>query len=119
VTKAGVISLSETLRVELKPKNIGVSVVAPTFFKTNLMDQFKSSDARQKDMANAFFSKSRVTAEDVARHIIRSIEKNKLYVITQADGKFVWLSKRFTPETYFNVMGWGYKKGLGDKLLGL
>jgi NAD(P)-dependent dehydrogenase (short-subunit alcohol dehydrogenase family) len=44
VTKAGVISLSETLRAELKPKNIGVSVVAPTFFKTNLMDQFTSPD---------------------------------------------------------------------------
>ncbi len=56
VTKAAVISLSETLRNELYPKNIGVSVVAPTFFKTNLMDQFRSPDDRQKKMANAFFA---------------------------------------------------------------
>ena len=119
VTKAAVISLSETLRAELKPKNIGVSVIAPTFFKTNLMDQFKSSDDRQKKMANAFFSKSKVTAGDVARHVVRAVEKNKLYAITQLDGKLAWLSKRLTPELYFNVMGWGYARGIGDKLLGM
>ncbi len=119
VTKAAVISLSETLRTELNPKNIGVSVVAPTFFKTNLMDQFTSPDERQRKMANAFFSKSTVTSADVARHVIRAVQKDKLYVITQLDGKFAWFAKRMTPETYFNVMGWGYAKGIGDKFLGI
>jgi NAD(P)-dependent dehydrogenase (short-subunit alcohol dehydrogenase family) len=119
VTKAAVISLSETLKVELNPKNIGVSVVAPTFFKTNLMDQFTSPDPRQKILADAFFNKSRVTSEDVARHVLRSIKRNKLYVITQIDGKFSWFCKRMTPETYFTVLGWIYKCGLGDRLLGM
>lgn len=119
VTKAGVISLSETLRAELKPKNIGVSVITPTFFKTNLMDQFTTPDERQRKMAMAFFSKSKTTAEDVARHVVKVVKKDRLYAITQLDGKFAWLSKRFTPETYFNVMGWGYKKGLMDKFLGI
>ncbi|MFA6011529.1 MAG: SDR family oxidoreductase [Desulfobacteraceae bacterium] len=119
VTKAAVISLSETLRSELKPKNIGVSVIAPTFFKTNLMDQFKSSDDRQKKMANAFFAKSKTTSQDIARHVVKVVVKDKLYAITQMDGKFTWLSKRLTPEFYFNIMGWGYKRGLGDKFLGM
>jgi NAD(P)-dependent dehydrogenase (short-subunit alcohol dehydrogenase family) len=119
VTKAGVISLSETLKVELKSKNIGVSVVAPTFFKTNLMDQFTSPDPRQRRLANAFFDKSKVTSGDVARHVLRSIERNKLYVITQTDGKFCWFCKRMTPETYFKVLGWIYKSGLGDRFLGM
>lgn len=119
VTKAGVISLSETLKVELKPKNIGVSVVAPTFFKTNLMDQFTSSDPRQRKLADAFFEKSKVTSEDVARHVIRSIKRNKLYVITQTDGKFSWFCKRMTPETYFKVLGLIYQSGLGDRYLGI
>lgn len=119
VTKAGVISLSETLRSELKPKNIGVSVIAPTFFKTNLMDQFTSSDDRQKKMANAFFDKAKATSQDIARHVVKVVEKDKLYAITQMDGKFTWLSKRLTPEFYFNIMGWGYKRGLGDRFLGM
>lgn len=119
VTKAGVIALSETLRAELKPKNIGVTVVAPTFFKTNLMDQFKSPDERQKKMADTFFKKSKTTAQDVARHVVKSVKKDKLYTITQLDGKFVWLSKRLTPETYFNVLGWGYRKGVMDRFFGM
>ncbi len=119
VTKAGVISLSETLRAELKPKKIGVTVVAPTFFKTNLMDQFTSSDERQKKMADTFFKKAKTTSEDVAKHVVKSVVKDKLYAITQMDGKFTWLSKRLTPELYFNAMGWGYKRGVMDKFLGL
>lgn len=119
VTKAGVISLSETLRTELKPKNIGVSVIAPTFFKTNLMDQFSSPDERQKKMAEAFFNKSRATAEQMAEHVVRAVRRNKLYVIPQWDGKFSWLSKRLMPELYFDVIGWGYQKGMADRLLGI
>ncbi len=119
VTKAAVISLSETLNVELNAKKIGVSVVAPTFFKTNLMDQFTSPDPRQREMANAFFNKSKATSEDVARHVIRAVKRNKLYVITQTDGKFTWFCKRMTPEIYFKVLGWIYKHGFGERYLGM
>jgi NAD(P)-dependent dehydrogenase (short-subunit alcohol dehydrogenase family) len=119
VTKAGVICLSETLRIELLPKKIGVSVVAPSFFKTNLMDQFTSPDARQKQMAKALFNKSLVTAEDVAKDTLKAIRKNRLYVITQWDGKLAWLSKRMTPNIYHRILGWIYTTGLGDKFLGV
>jgi hypothetical protein len=70
-------------------------------------------------MAAAFFDKSKATSQDIARHVVKSVEKNKLYVITQLDGKFTWLSKRLTPELYFNIMGWGYKRGIGDRFLGV
>ena len=117
VPKAGVISLSETLRMELAPKNIGVTVVAPSFFKTNLMDQFKSPRERQAAMANAFFAKSRATAEDVARHAYRSVEKNKFFAVCQKDGRTLWLMKRLFPETYLRLAARVYKKGLMDKYL--
>jgi NAD(P)-dependent dehydrogenase (short-subunit alcohol dehydrogenase family) len=119
VTKAGAISASETLRVELSPNNIGVSVVCPTFFKTNLMDQFTSPDERQRKMAEKFFEKSSVTSEKIARHIVSSLEKNRFYVITQPDGKFIWWFKRHFPELYFKIMSYGNKKGLMDKYLGV
>ncbi len=118
VTKAGVISLSETLRSELADRKIGVSVVAPSFFKTNLMDQFSSPDPRQRKMANAFFDRSRATSKDVAKDAIRAVRKNRLYVITQMDGKFAWICKRMTPRLYFRVLSWIYKMGLGDRYLG-
>ncbi|MFP4446894.1 MAG: SDR family oxidoreductase [Desulfosudaceae bacterium] len=119
VTKAAAISLTETLRGELAPHNIGVSVICPTFFKTNLMDQFTSPEEEQRRMANAFFNKSRITPEQVARHAIKRINKNKFYIIAQADGKFMWYAKRFFPETYFKVMAYIYKTGKFKKYLGI
>lgn len=119
VTKAAAISASETIRMELAPFNIGVTVVCPTFFKTNLMDQFNSPDERQRKMAEKFFEKSSTSAEQVACHVIRSIEKNRMYVITQLDGKFMWFSKRHFPEMYHKVAGYIYKKGYMDKYLGI
>ena len=44
VSKAAVISLSETLRGELAPLDIGVSVVCPTFFNTNLLRDMRYCD---------------------------------------------------------------------------
>jgi len=119
VTKAAVISLSETLKIELHPHKIGVSVVCPTFFKTNLMDQFNSPDERQRILAEKMFENSLTTSEKIARLIIRSIEKNRFYVVTPIDGKAVWFFKRHFPERYIKSMAWGYKMGLFDKYAGI
>lgn len=119
VTKAGVISLSETLRAELSGRNIGVTVVCPTFFKTNLMEQARYTDDHQIKMAKAFFEKSMCTAQDVSRDIIRSVKKNKLYVLTQIDAKIYWRFKRFFPQFFHDFMGWVYRKKFLDKVLGI
>ena len=119
VTKAAVISLSETLRTELGPKNIGVTVVAPTFFASNLMDSFRSTDERQRKMANKFFERSKATAEQVAHHAVKTMMKDRLYSIYQMDGKFVWLMKRLFPETYYNIIRKGYSKKSIKKAMGM
>ncbi len=116
-TKAAAISISETLKVELSKINVGVSVVCPTFFKTNLMDQFTSPDERQRELANTFFGNAKTTAEKVARHTVQSIEKNRFYVITQKDGRNMWRMKRWSPELYFKVMSLFYKTGFYDRHL--
>jgi short-subunit dehydrogenase len=85
MTKAAVIAMSETLRAELSPDNIGVSVVCPTFFKTNLMDQFTSTDERQRKLAEHFFNKASSSAQAVARHVLKSIACGRFYIIAQLD----------------------------------
>ena len=48
VSKAGILSLSETLYAELRPRGVGVSVVCPGFFPTNVdrrMPTFKTSES--------------------------------------------------------------------------
>jgi NAD(P)-dependent dehydrogenase (short-subunit alcohol dehydrogenase family) len=117
LTKAGVISLSETLKIELAPHNIGVTVVAPTFFKTNLMESFSSTNERQRKMAEIFFNNAKSSSEDIARHAILCIRRNRLYAIQQPDGKIAWLFKRFFTESYFNLMAYTYKKKLMEKFM--
>jgi len=119
VTKAGVISLSETLKMELFGENIGVTVVCPTFFKTNLMDQARYTDQSQLDRADALFEKAKSTAEDVSLHIIRCIEKNRLYALTQIDARLTWKMKRYFPEKFFQLMGFLFSRGYMDKFLGI
>ena len=119
MTKAGVIAISDTLRTELSPLGIGVSVVCPSFFKTNLMDQFRSPDIRQRKLAEGFFNKSLVSVEDVARCIIKSVSRNKMHIIPQIDGKYLWWSKRHFPWLYFKISAYIYKKGYINKYLGV
>lgn len=120
VTKAGVIALSETLRQELRGSNIGVTVICPTFFKTNLMDNVRYTDERQFKMGQAFFEKfSFGTVESVSRDTLKAIKKNKLYVLPQPDAKIYWLMKRMTPHTFFNINGFLYARGIIDKILGI
>jgi NAD(P)-dependent dehydrogenase (short-subunit alcohol dehydrogenase family) len=120
VTKAGVISLSETLRAELKGSNIGVTVVCPTFFKTNLMDQARVTDDRQIRMTDSFFNKfSFGTVQSVTKATLKAIEKNRLYVLPQPDSKLFWFMKRMTPHAFYNVNGFLYARGILDKILGI
>ncbi len=112
ITKAGVIALSETLRGELFPHNIGVTVACPTFIKTNLLDSFSSTDASQKKMAEWLMKNSQITAEEFARYTIKSVEENKLYTIAQSDGRKLWYMKRFRPEWFFNSISEKYRNGL-------
>lgn len=121
VTKAGIIALSETLYAELAPHHIGVTVLCPTFVRTNIMDTFRASsprqEARQRAFADACFERSRITAEEVARVTLKGVEKGKLYVIPQADGKWLWRLKRFFPGPYAKVLARLHKGGVLEKLI--
>ena len=51
VTKYGVVSLSEGLRVELAPRGIGVSVLCPGFIRTNIVDSMRNLQDRYAEAA--------------------------------------------------------------------
>ncbi|MBN2177833.1 MAG: SDR family oxidoreductase [Deltaproteobacteria bacterium] len=104
VTKAAIISLSETLKSELAPHNIGITVVCPTFFKTNLLETMRYTDEFQKMFAETAFENGRLSAEKIAEMTVRAVEKNKLYLIPQVVGKVQWVMKRFSPSRYYKNM---------------
>lgn len=100
VSKAGVISLSETLRVELSPHRIGVSVVCPSFFKTNLLDDFSGSE-ESRQMALRLMEKSTLDADDVARIIRRGVRKRQFMIVPHAEARAILALKRMSPELFF------------------
>ncbi|MBN2283412.1 MAG: SDR family NAD(P)-dependent oxidoreductase [Deltaproteobacteria bacterium] len=104
VTKAAVISLSETMRCELAAHNIGVSVVCPSFFRTGLVKNLHCTSEYQKAFATAAVENGRMTADEIAERTLRAVEKNKLYVIPHVSIRLLWLIKRLSPTLYCRTM---------------
>ncbi len=50
-----------------------------------------------------FFDKSLCTVENVSADIIKGIARNKMYIITQIDGKFAWYLKRLSPSFFLQA----------------
>jgi NAD(P)-dependent dehydrogenase (short-subunit alcohol dehydrogenase family) len=105
VTKAGVIALSETLHAELASHGVVVAVLCPTFFETNILESFRSPSRRQRALADAMFRRSKTTADQVAESGIRGIERRRVVIIPQADGRWLWRVKRLLPGLYHHLLG--------------
>jgi NAD(P)-dependent dehydrogenase (short-subunit alcohol dehydrogenase family) len=108
VAKAGVVSLSETLNVELSKDNIGVTVICPTVFVTSLGETMTTGRTMENNLVRQLQA-SKVSAEDIVNDVIAAIEKGRLYVMTQTDAKWGWRCKRFFPELYPRLIGYFYR----------
>lgn len=104
-TKAAVVSLSETLHNELADANIGVSVVCPSFFKTNLGDSLRTTDPRIGATMARLLNRSKITADDIANDIFQAVEQKRFYVLPHAEGRAAWRMKRLLPRgVYARIM---------------
>ncbi|MFH1149429.1 MAG: SDR family NAD(P)-dependent oxidoreductase [Actinomycetota bacterium] len=117
MTKAGVISLSETLSMELAPDRIGVTVACPTFFDTNLLDTMTCTNEFQTEFARSAFCNARITCDDVAASILKGARKGKLYVMPQTSARLSWLAKRFFPLLTNRVFALGYRYGIARPVI--
>ncbi|MEW6554422.1 MAG: SDR family NAD(P)-dependent oxidoreductase [Actinomycetota bacterium] len=111
-TKAAVVSLSETLRAEVSPHNIGITVACPMFFKTNLVDTARYSDEWEYKFFNCTFDNARMDADEVAKRIIAAVKKDRLYVVPQLPGKILWLNKRLTPAVFHDLFRFLNRHGM-------
>jgi NAD(P)-dependent dehydrogenase (short-subunit alcohol dehydrogenase family) len=102
--KAGVVALSETLSHELAPHGIDVSVVCPSFFRTNLDASFRGADTEMEDAGKQLVSGSRRTADAIAAIVVRGIDARRDVILTDRDGHIAWRAKRFARPAYTAVM---------------
>jgi NAD(P)-dependent dehydrogenase (short-subunit alcohol dehydrogenase family) len=108
--KAAVISLSETLRLELADQGIGVSVACPSFFATALIDNSEASAPEGGEaapqmslIARKLMKKSAISADDVALDIYRAVLRDRFLVISHAEARNHYRIKRLSPELFFRA----------------
>ena len=99
VSKAGVLSLSETLSAELSGTGVNVTVLCPTFVKTNIVDSGRITD-KSTQMADRLMRWTGFSAERVARSCLDTLDRGGLYCMPQPDARIGWGIKRFTPTVY-------------------
>jgi short-subunit dehydrogenase len=106
MTKFGVVGLSEALYGELRPHGVGVTVLCPTFFQTNILEAGRGSpDPRAKHVAAKLMAASKLDASDVARAALGAADAGKLYSVPMGDGRMMWALKRLAPEQWYRRVG--------------
>jgi short-subunit dehydrogenase len=108
VSKAGVLSLSETLAAELSGTGIGVTVLCPTFVKTNIIVSGGKSGTiseQSTQMANRLMRWTGFSAERVARTCLDTHDRGGLYCMPQPDARIGWGIKRLIPTVYTRAVG--------------
>ncbi|MEU4196622.1 SDR family NAD(P)-dependent oxidoreductase [Kribbella sp. NPDC026611] len=102
--KAAVVALSETLSHELHPYGVTVSVVCPSFFRTNLADSIQGEDKAMGVTARQLIEKSPRTADDIAVAVLAGIRKKQFLIIPDRPALLAWRTKRFARPLYNRQM---------------
>lgn len=102
VTKAAVLSLSETLYAEYKTQGIAVSVVMPTFFRTNI-DRFARGGIENQQMAHKLLATSGIEANEIAQQILTQAANNTFYIVLPGKSKIIFWLKRMFPNIVLSI----------------
>ncbi len=102
--KAAVVAFSETMKLELAPDNINVSVVCPSFFKTNLDESMRSSNPASHTMLKKLFAKADLSKEDVANIVYEQVMAKRFLILTHKLGKQAYLLKKLLPSKRYITM---------------
>lgn len=90
-SKFAVVGLSESLERELRDAGIGVSVLCPMIVQTPIAEHTREVLARETRPSAAVVPPADqmrggvIPAEDVARRVVRAIERRRLYVLTHPE----------------------------------
>lgn len=111
VAKAGVVALSESLLIELKQQGIGVHVVCPSFFQTNLLDSFRGPTPAMKAQVGKLLEGSPISAAEIADYIYQEIAKGEFMILPHEMGRMAWALKQKNPQALYAEMA-----GMAEKM---
>lgn len=109
-SKAAVIALSEAMHAELRPMGVGVTVAAPGFFQSGLLDRGDFCTTRHRAEAQRLSRNARFTADDVARIALRASKRGHLYAVMGARARWFWRLKRVAPRVLHRILARRYRR---------
>jgi len=101
--KAAVVALSEQLRAEVEAKGVRVSVVCPSFFRTNLCDTGIGNPATMK-LALHLMDTAPDTCDSVADKVHAQAQAGRFLIIPTRDEPMRWRIKRWFPRLYYWIL---------------
>ena len=102
-TKAAVVQLSETLRSELRPSGVDVTVKMTTFYTSDIAE-FTRGSCADREKARSLVQMAPWSAEDVADSLLLHVQKRKFYMVAPGQARFLWRFKRIAPERYLRLV---------------
>lgn len=108
--KAAVVAISESLRWELEPFGVDVSVICPSFFRTNLASSLNESDPAAREFAAKMIERSGRSAEQVAAEVIEGLDAGRFLILPDPEARRSYRAKYYAPAVYTRIM-----RGMGAK----
>ncbi len=98
--QAAIVSVSESLRAELQPEGIQVTVACPGFFRTHLTESLRAPDPISTARFERLLDSRELNATRVAEAIVRAIQRNQPRVTPGSEARRAgrqsrWMPKRF------------------------
>lgn len=105
LTKSGVVAFSESLYAELADERIGVTVLCPTFFRTNIGASARvTGEEAIAGAIDSLMDAATIQAADVARLALDSTARGDLYALPHRDGRIMWGIKRLAPRFFYRML---------------
>ncbi len=115
-TKAAVIAMSETLMLEFEKYNVGVQVVCPAFFRTDLAKNMRSSSEESELMTKRLVERARIGADEIAEKIADGIRQNTSHIFTHPEAEQALKAKQSMPFADFLNMLRGQVAQIAERM---
>jgi NAD(P)-dependent dehydrogenase (short-subunit alcohol dehydrogenase family) len=101
--KAAVVALSEQLRAEVEPRGVRVSVLCPSFFRTNLCESGIGNPAAM-GMARKLMDSAPDTVDSVADRVVADAARDVFMILPTRREPMRWRLKRWFPALYRRLL---------------
>jgi len=98
-TKFAVLGLSEALRIELRPRGIGVTAVCPGLINTPITrnSRLRGTAESQRERVVRLYERRNYGPDRVAQRILHAVQRNRAVMPVTAEAWAMWWLMRFIP----------------------